>query len=338
MTHRYPSYYDKFRCIADLCPDSCCKDWDVVVDSGTEAFYNTVQGELGDKLRRLTVTDEDGDRVFVLQNGKCPFWNSDMLCDIYTELGEEHLCRTCQNFPRITADYTVFAEHMLSFACPEAARLILAEDNAYAELNETPDSLACEDYDAELMRVLLAARKKSADILQDRSLPFAQRLIECLRLNSELSDDLNGADTPVITDNEAPRDIGFIFDFFDTLDYMHADNKRLILRGRDIDNSIDLTPYDGLFERLGLYYLYRYYLNAINDSDVLGCIRRMICAYLVIGHSLCAEPKPDPLLLTQRYSKEIEHSYENNEELDFAFAADTRFSAQSLISVLESIT
>ena len=27
-----PDYFDNFRCIADRCPDSCCKEWDVLVD------------------------------------------------------------------------------------------------------------------------------------------------------------------------------------------------------------------------------------------------------------------------------------------------------------------
>ena len=79
MKDIYPSYYDKFKCIANRCTDSCCKDWDVVVDSDTEDFYNSVHSELGEKIRRLTVTDGDGDRIFVSQNGRWAVWNSDML-------------------------------------------------------------------------------------------------------------------------------------------------------------------------------------------------------------------------------------------------------------------
>ena len=26
------SYFDDFRCLADRCPDSCCKEWDVDID------------------------------------------------------------------------------------------------------------------------------------------------------------------------------------------------------------------------------------------------------------------------------------------------------------------
>ena len=113
MKHYFPKYCEKFRCIANLCPDSCCRDWDVVVDDTSFDFYNKVKGEFGDRLRSLMTIDEDGDRIFIRQGEKCPFWNSDMLCDIYINLGENHLCHTCKEFPRITQDYTAFCEHAL---------------------------------------------------------------------------------------------------------------------------------------------------------------------------------------------------------------------------------
>ena len=28
-----PDYYDRFRCLAGGCPDSCCKEWEVQVDA-----------------------------------------------------------------------------------------------------------------------------------------------------------------------------------------------------------------------------------------------------------------------------------------------------------------
>lgn len=73
MRDIYPSYFENFRCIADKCPDSCCKGWDVVVDDETNAYYQTVGGEFGRKLKNLTRIDDDGDRIFVSQNEKCPF-------------------------------------------------------------------------------------------------------------------------------------------------------------------------------------------------------------------------------------------------------------------------
>ena len=328
MTHRYPDFYKEFVCIANRCPDSCCKDWDVVVDSESEAFYNTVKGKLGEKLRAVTVTDEDGDRIFTLQNERCPFWNCDELCDIYIELGEEHLCRTCKSFPRITADYTAFAEHHLSLACPEAARLILSADNTYAEFDKIPDPLICEDYGAELMARLIDLRRVSADIFRDRSRPFSDRIEAAMMLNVFSADDAEALEPSV----SARR----IFDFFETLDFMSEENKRVLLCGRKAFGKRPIPlELDLYFERLALYLLYRYFLNAIDSGDTLDCILRIACAYIIIGSALAADLTLDPIVLMQKYSKEIEHSYENNEELEFAFAENPYFSAHSLIQIIK---
>ena len=55
-----PSYFDTFRCIADRCPDSCCKEWDVLVDAEKAAFYRALPGDLGARLRQV-LKDEDGE-------------------------------------------------------------------------------------------------------------------------------------------------------------------------------------------------------------------------------------------------------------------------------------
>ena len=32
MKKIYPEYYNKFKCIAGNCPDTCCAGWEIVVD------------------------------------------------------------------------------------------------------------------------------------------------------------------------------------------------------------------------------------------------------------------------------------------------------------------
>ena len=65
MTITKPSYFDDFRCIAGDCPDSCCKEWDVQVDEASAAYYRSLSGELGDKLREVLST-EDGETVMTI--------------------------------------------------------------------------------------------------------------------------------------------------------------------------------------------------------------------------------------------------------------------------------
>lgn len=59
MQKSYFSCYPSFRCLAAACPDSCCVGWEIVVDPCTETKYQTVQGTLGQKIRRVLTTDSD---------------------------------------------------------------------------------------------------------------------------------------------------------------------------------------------------------------------------------------------------------------------------------------
>ena len=102
-----PDYYNDFVCIAGKCPDSCCKEWSVDIDSDTAAFYRGLPDTLGDKLRQ-TLQDTENGTVMVIENGRCPMWQQDGLCQIQKELGHDALCRVCREFPRLRHDYGNF--------------------------------------------------------------------------------------------------------------------------------------------------------------------------------------------------------------------------------------
>ena len=46
-----PAYYDRFRCLAGECPDSCCHLWQVDIDPDTAKRYRQLPGALGQLLR-----------------------------------------------------------------------------------------------------------------------------------------------------------------------------------------------------------------------------------------------------------------------------------------------
>ena len=60
-----PAYYDQFRCVASACPDSCCKEWDVQIDPATADFYRSLEGSLGDGLRRVMTEDPEAGTIFI---------------------------------------------------------------------------------------------------------------------------------------------------------------------------------------------------------------------------------------------------------------------------------
>ena len=339
MQNIYPSFYKKFKCIANLCEDSCCKDWDIDIDSRTEDFYKTVQGGLGDKLRQKLVTDDDGERVFKAENGRCPFWNRDMLCDIFIGIGEEHLSETCAKFPRVKVDYSGFRENLLSFACPEAARLMLAaDDGAYADFGSAE---AEADSDDSFMSFLLKARSRTAAMLLDREVPFEYRLADCLEFNAQVQAILNGEEPAPLKSGEQ-NSSRFILDMhteFEIMSERWREALNCILNNAD---ALEIRPDFALdFEKFALYYIYRYYLEAVNSGDVLYSMKRIVCAYIVTGWldaDFARKGYPLPRMrILQRYSKEVEHSYENTEALNARFDSDPRFSIENLIAMLEGM-
>lgn len=113
-----------------------------------------------------------------------------MLCDIYISLGENHLCHTCKEFPRITQDYTAFCEHTLSFACPEAARLMLESDFDTGFATDIPQDLQT-DYSTTEMNFLLSARKRTFEILSDCKMSLSERLCRLLAFNERVQNMLD---------------------------------------------------------------------------------------------------------------------------------------------------
>ena len=341
MRDIYPDFYKRFKCIANLCEDSCCKDWDIDVDSETEKFYNTVKSELGDKIRSLTYTDEYGERVFRSSDGRCPFWNDDMLCDIYIGLGEEHLSRTCANFPRVRVDFGDFRENILSFACPEAARFMLASDkSAYADFGGDYE-LESSENDDDYMSFLLKARNRSVELLTNSGEPFAYRLADCLEFNAQVQSLLNGEE-PAPLESGSDNGTDFVFEMHKRFEIMSGDWRKALGKTADRADSLTISAdFEKDFEKFALYYIYRYYLEAVNSNDVMYSIKRIVCAYIVTGKMdayFAGLGYPfSRMRVLQRYSKEVEHSYDNTEALNAEFDKDERFKAEDLIAVLENM-
>ena len=158
-----PRYYHQFSCIAGACPDSCCKEWAVDVDETSARYYRALEGDLGDRLRQMLRSTQDG-TVMEIENGRCPMWRQDGLCRIHAELGHDALCRVCQDFPRLRHDYGSFVELGLEMSCPEAARLILSGDNDDVTVQKLPEGEPADDPEA--LDILLRTRAAALDLFQ----------------------------------------------------------------------------------------------------------------------------------------------------------------------------
>ncbi len=312
-----PKYYDTFRCIASRCPDSCCKEWTVVVDEESAARYRDLPGSLGDRLRQVLV-EEDGDTVMTIENGRCPMWRQDGLCRIQAELGHGALCKTCRDFPRLTHDYGDFTELGLELSCPEAAQLILGDGDPTLIHAEVPGGDA-PDYDKDAMAVLLECREYALSLIDDRAYSVAEMLAILLVYGYHTQSVLDGLDVPPFDPAASlaqARNLAFSAPDTD----LPAFFKGLEILTEKWKNRLD-SPNPGMFldiyRKFARYGIQRYWLQAVSDYDI-ACRVKMV----VISCLLVRELGGDPIATAQLYSKEIENDADNVETiLDGCYAS-----------------
>lgn len=143
--------YNDFVCTGSECPFTCCQDWKITIDEETDRFYQSVEGEMGNRLRNC-IRHDDKDAWFVLRevDDKCPFLNEKGLCDIYINLGEELLSNTCTYYPRYMYYEGDICFAGVSISCPEAARFFLTHKEPlfidFGENDDTADVKADTDW------------------------------------------------------------------------------------------------------------------------------------------------------------------------------------------------
>lgn len=360
-----PAYYETFTCIASACPDSCCKDWAVDIDDTAAAYYRSLEGPLGDRLRQVLRDTEDG-TCMTIENGRCPMWRSDGLCRIQAELGHDALSHTCRTFPRLRHDYGDFAELGLELSCPEAARLILTQ----------PDTMTCRsvpggedaDYEEDTMQILLRSRATALAFLERSPYPVPHTLAILLLYAHSVQAELDGGAEAVLCPEEdladARRyatggDMAQLLEFFKNLEILTSQwldrlnaAQKIFSRGEggtasavtDVDcGQQSAVPHIGTdlfhspatwsdqYQALFRYFINRYWLQAVSDYDLIGRVKFSITACILI-HALGG----DTVQTAQAFSKEIENDPDNVEALlDGAYTSPALTDTQ-LLSLLLS--
>ena len=311
MEIRYPVYYDTFRCLAGACPDSCCKEWAVAIDPEAEAKYRALPGEVGEALR-AAMCEEDGDTILALTpDRRCPMWRQDGLCRIQSQLGEEWLCNTCRQFPRLRHDYGDFVELGLELSCPEAARLILSGERqeilTRQEIGgETPE------YAPEDMAILLTSRQQALEILANPKYSLGEALAILLLLGYSAQSVLDGEDAEVFDPNQAlataiklaaTGDTAALLALYNELEILTADWKTQLALPLGSD-------WLDAHRAMARYFVERYWLQAVSDLDLVCRVKFILASCLVV--KLVGG---DILVTAQRYSKEIENDADNVDAL-----------------------
>ena len=238
------------------------------------------------------------------------------------------------------------------------------------------------DIDPELYMMLMASRKTAFDIAQNRDFDIVMRYclvleyakdIQDMKDKGTLSKIMNiqkyysseeylreRTKTFNILHNEEYTRYSYIYEYLKIFDdfeiinkswtdmvnhekeymYEQSSNEEYKSRYNRFEQYYHEKEYE--YEQLLVYFIFRYYLKAVNDDDVFSKVKMAVVSFLIIKDldvlrfcdnegSLSFEEQVDIMHI---YSREIEHSYENFEKLSLMLSEDERFSYHVLISLL----
>lgn len=309
-----PSFYKNFKCIAGACPDSCCQGWEVDADEESLAYYKTLSGSLRARIDSVLDKDEFGNTIFRLADKKrCPFLNQDNLCDMHIAIGGEHTPYTCRTFPRFINDFGGTREMGISFSCPIASDIMwnLTEDFDFvSEINSQPPSL--NEIDAELYFKLLSYRKEAYSIVQDRKLEINKRLIRLLDYAAKIQRELDDY-----------KEYASETDFFAIFNHPEVINQEWTEKVKN-HNTNPTFPNDKICENIAMYFLFRYFLTAVYDSDILSKVKMAVIGVLIPAYF------GNDAWTIHLWSKETEHSDINMERYKFELRNNIHLSVEAL--------
>ena len=406
MKRRTPYYYKNFKCIAGDCRDTCCAGWDVDVDEKSYRFYRKVKGDFGKRLKSVMVPDSEGGCTFTLtDDNRCPFLNDSNLCDLYIALGEEHLCETCDEFPRFINEYGSLREVGLAPSCITAGEIMFAdrqrmhfdeeEDGRpvdmyndidgflYLQLNNARntafDIIDMEDFTTDEVCVILLEYAKKIQWYMDRNMDnYIPRAIDRFKDSNYLKKLVEKKREEISRETERIC-IDEFFNSFkgmeiinpDWLKYTgmekHFEEKLMSDIGKNGHDNESFRECDGIpdieynrkyaycrrefdkyygkqefrYRQLLDYYVYRYFIDAVNDFNIVLKMKNALVGYLVVKHldmvvwDASGKLDYDEFVdIAHLYSRQFEHSYTNYERYSSFFMKKSCYSIKELEQIL----
>lgn len=286
MIIRKPLYYDKFKCIADKCENTCCSGWQILIDEKTQKQYETANGGYAETLKNSIVKNENGEVIFSQTGLDCAHLKNG-LCEIQKNLGENFLCDTCKNFPRWQNSFGGTKEFGISTACPEAVRLIFSENNLSLSVEMTDELPEMNDIDAKQYLELTKKRNQIFEKIKNANEKqgIFKELYNVINYNAD--------DCKNICLKDAVN-------YCKTFDYSSKE-------GADFLNEHNrLTANE--FKNLSFYYIYRYFmLPVLENIDIVTTVKFIIFSLLIINET----GKNGAVV----FAKEIENCEENMQKL-----------------------
>lgn len=193
------AYCSEFECMAEKCPETCCRQWNIFF-SQTD-YLKITSSPCSERLKSI-ISDSfikvKGDNVnegfnYALikfnEKGLCPLLDGDGLCLLQKELGKDCLGYVCSAFPRLkTAVGSDTYIYSCNMSCPKVAQLLISHREGLKLITEKYD-----EGDRYLNRGLYSApavfeswegfpyywdiKKAQIEILQNRGFTVPERML-----------------------------------------------------------------------------------------------------------------------------------------------------------------
>lgn len=352
MIYSYPDYYDKFNCIAEKCPDTCCAQWQIVIDDDSLENYLNDTGEYAHTLHRNINWNEG-----VFRHGKrgtCAFLREDMLCDLYVHMGKDSLCTTCREYPRHTEEFENVREISLSLSCPEVARILMNHrEKVTFVTKEDRKEEVFEDFDYFLFSNLEDIREEVFRVLQNRELPLRSRFAKVLQIGASAQRHYEEGDL-VLWNACGEQDLVRVENEYELLknqaaflseelELLYSDWETVLLESDTLLfaggeaafctnqskfqkwwEQSSLTPMEIVLEQIVVYFIAIYLPGAVYDENIVGkvdaCIGHGVEIYMLLQARWLKNKEhlgmEDLIEIVYRYSREIEHSDVNLEQVE----------------------
>ncbi len=352
-----PDFYKEFQCIGSACGDTCCAQWEIEVDETSAERYAAEQGPLAEDFKKYLVRNEEENYFRLTRDRRCPFLNEENLCRMILTLGEDALCDICREHPRFYHWFGDYTEVGLGLCCEEAGRLLFSrKDPAGFEIlsdgeeEEADEEAWEEDY---WIRLLLEARELAFSLAQNRTLPMEIRVSRLLSFAEQAQpfldeEDIEGMEEFLKTQEETlqaepdreekgsffrEEALGDMLAFYENLESLDAGwpekmreiKEKLPFLLEQLSSFLEEMKETGRetdYEHLLVYFLFRYFMEALYDSNLLSPVRfAAVSLQMILLLDLESRDRRGSFTLEDRirnarwYSKEIEYCPDNMELL-----------------------
>lgn len=375
MLVRTPDYYSDFKCIAGECTDTCCAGWQVDVDDRSFEYYKTITGDFGDRLHSVMIDGKKGaeGQFRIRDDGRCPFLNDDNMCDLYTALGQDALCITCDQYPRYTCEFGNLRETGIALSCKTAAELILKENRTpgFTEYNDDEAFPALNNIDGLLYVNLMKARSQAFFIVWDRNYGIGERMARLLQFTDNIQDCIKKPDdmssvierwkncpqtqsNTYVSGHEKIRLYKSFWRYYLKQVIIKKEwvELALMVQCKLYNDDYEKTENDFFkaychrdyeYENIITYFIFRYFMKGVFDRDVLTKVKMAVISTLIIMQCDMAVWKnnggeftlSDQIEVTHLYSREVEHSEENFASLCRLFSRKKQFNLDNLIRLTQ---